>query len=119
MPTTRKELQSFLGLVNYCRRFIPDLATKATFLYRQINNSISKKYGQDEKFIKSFMSVKNSISSNVLLSIPDINEQFILTSDASNIRHGGGFGTGSLRSPHVKNSFFANKKLGLKNIGNK
>ena len=36
-PQTQKQLQSFLGLVNYLQPFLPDIATKTTFLREQVS----------------------------------------------------------------------------------
>ncbi len=89
MPTNKKELQSFLGFVNYCRRFIPELAIKASYLYQQINKDVKNDaYRNDYKFINTFNNVKNSIGKNVSLALPNLNEAFILTTDASNIGMG-------------------------------
>ena len=40
LPTsqTQKQLQSFLGLVNYLQPFLPDIASKTTFLHKQISH---------------------------------------------------------------------------------
>ena len=38
IPQTQKELQSFLGLINYLQPFLPDLSHKTTFLREQISN---------------------------------------------------------------------------------
>ena len=35
-PQTQKQLQSFLGLVNYFQPFLPDIANKTTFLREQV-----------------------------------------------------------------------------------
>ena len=37
-PHTQKELQSFLGLINYLQPFLPDIAHKTTFLREQVSN---------------------------------------------------------------------------------
>ena len=37
-PETQKELQSFLGLINYLKPFLPDIAHKTTFLREQVSN---------------------------------------------------------------------------------
>ena len=36
-PQIQKQLQSFLGLVNYLQPFLPDIASKTTFLCEQIH----------------------------------------------------------------------------------
>ena len=36
-PQTQKQLQSFLGLVNYLQTFLPDIAAKTTFLREQVS----------------------------------------------------------------------------------
>ena len=36
-PQTQKQLQSFLGLVNYLQPFLPDIAAKTTFLREQFS----------------------------------------------------------------------------------
>ena len=38
IPQTQKELQSFLGLINYLQPFLPDLSHKTTFLREQVTN---------------------------------------------------------------------------------
>ena len=37
MPQNQKQLQSFLGLVNYLQPFLPDIAAKTTFLREQVS----------------------------------------------------------------------------------
>ena len=37
-PDNHKQLQSFLGLINYLQPFLPDLASKTTFLREQISS---------------------------------------------------------------------------------
>ena len=37
-PPNPKELQSFLGLINYLQSFLPNLASKTTFLRQQVTN---------------------------------------------------------------------------------
>ena len=38
IPQIQKELQSFLGLINYLQPFLPDLSHKTTFLREQVSN---------------------------------------------------------------------------------
>ena len=37
-PQTQKELQSFLGLINYLQPFLPDIAHMTNFLREQVSN---------------------------------------------------------------------------------
>lgn len=80
-PTNQKELKSFLGLLNYYHKFIPDLATKMNPL-----NSLLKK---KEKFIwnkrceEVFTSIKKEITSDLILMHYDPNLPLLLACDAS------------------------------------
>ena len=38
IPKNHKQLQSFLGLINFLQPFLPDLASKTTFLREQISH---------------------------------------------------------------------------------
>lgn len=93
-PRTIKELRSFLGLSGYYRRFIRDyakLAKPLTLLLRGEEGRISKRQSAkicvefNEDAVKAFSKLKNSlISKDVLLSYPNYEEHFELTTDASN-----------------------------------
>lgn len=92
-PTTLKELRSFLGLAGYYRRFIRDyakLANPLTSLLRGEEGRISKnasnkvKINLNEKAIDAFNKIKNSLMSrDVILSFPNFDKEFELTTDAS------------------------------------
>ncbi len=87
-PETKKEMQSFLSFVSYCRKFINHLADNAAPLYDLISKNV-----KDNCFKKmfvgtvkeSFIKVKNSISDDALLAFPNFESTFILTTDASKI----------------------------------
>ena len=57
-PTTVSEVRSFLGLVNFCLRFIPDLATTAEPLRRLTRKDVAFSWGNDQK--TAFKCVKES-----------------------------------------------------------
>lgn len=84
LPLTIKEMQSFLGLVNYCRKFIKDLSKEAEPLFNTIKGDRSS-----EKLIVSseeeatFERVKELISEETYLKMPDFESTFVLTTDAS------------------------------------
>ena len=83
IPATQKETKQFLGLTGYYRRFIRDYAKLAKPLTRYL-----KKDGQinihDEDYKKGFEKLKQILTSDQILTYPDFNLPFILTTDASN-----------------------------------
>ena len=82
-PTSTKEVQQFLGLANYYRRFIKDFA------------QMHKLTEQTSSFLwttecqKSFEILRHLLSSPPILSYPDFTKPFILDTDASNDGIGG------------------------------
>ena len=88
-PRDVKELQSFLGLVNYCRKFIPDLSIISKPLYdatqKQLEPAEVKKMLRSESCVDALKKIRDSLSHETLLTIPNRREPFILTTDASNI----------------------------------
>lgn len=93
-PKTIKDLRAFLGLSGYYRRFVQDYAKIAkplTTLLRGEEGRISKKQSAkipinlNTEALEAFRKLKNSlISKDTLLSYPNYNECFELTTDASN-----------------------------------
>lgn len=80
-PKNVKELQSFLGLCNYYRDFIPRFASIAVPLY-----VLTKKdtvYTWTEESQKSFEEIKSAFLSDQVLIQPDTAKQFFLECDAS------------------------------------
>ena len=81
VPITVKELQSFLGLCNYYRDFIPKFAELAGPLYK-----LTKKdciYVWKPECQQAFDSIKSSFSIDHVLIQPDTAKQFYLECDAS------------------------------------
>lgn len=91
-PKTVKELQSFLGLAGYYRRFIKDFAKIACPLNRLltgISPKNSKRSGQqlitwDDACTEAFQTLKNALTSAPILAFADFNLPFVLYTDASN-----------------------------------
>jgi hypothetical protein len=84
-PTSIKELQSFLGLVTYVRKFIKNIAELSSPLYSILKQKEKQKlhFTWNEKCEISFTKIKKAISDSSTLRLPDLNEKFILTTDAS------------------------------------
>lgn len=58
-PKSASEVISFLGLVNFVARFIPDLATKVEPLHRSLHKDTKFKWGPEQE--KSFNQLKQSL----------------------------------------------------------
>ncbi|KAI5729011.1 hypothetical protein M8J77_024174 [Diaphorina citri] len=80
-PTNQKELKSFLGLLNYYHKFIPQLATKISPL-----NALLRKYQKFQwttECEEAFQNVKKEIASDTVLVHFDSNLPVSLATDAS------------------------------------
>ena len=80
-PQNPKQLQSFLGLINYLQPFLPNLAAKTTFLREQVTN-----WDWNPSTNQAFNSL-NSWISNMLLKTTlmyyDCTKPLTLQTDAS------------------------------------
>lgn len=85
IPTTIKELRSFLGLMSYCRSFINGLAAKAAPLTELLKGapSLATKVEFSDVQLKIFLALKDLLNDTSRLRIPNFEEPFIVTTDAS------------------------------------
>ena len=82
-PSNVKELQQFLGIVNYYRKFIPNFSQKASSLYELLKKDTDFKFGDKE--MNAFNTLKKClVSEPIFLNIPNFNLPFELSTDASN-----------------------------------
>lgn len=92
VPKTIRHLRSFLGLVNFCREFIPGLSGIGTPLFRILDGQ-NKKSEQgiqlNEAELASFYAIRRSISEETERYQPKFAKNFIVTTDASNVAIGG------------------------------
>ena len=90
-PETIKELRSFLGLLNYCRGFIPGLAKHevplSNLLKGESKRSI-KAITWDETSSKAFEYLRNTLGEETMRAQPDFDKTFILTTDTSGYAYG-------------------------------
>ena len=82
IPKTPKEIKQFLGLVGYYRKFIKDFSKVAKPLTRLLQKSSIFQWTSEQQH--SFNSLKSKLTSQPVLSYPDWNRPFVLTTDASN-----------------------------------
>lgn len=80
-PSTAEELRSFLGLVTYLGRFIPDLATLSDPLRQIINKKQPFSWGPENS--KQFQEIKSSIVNGRVLGYFNKKDESIVISDAS------------------------------------
>ena len=86
-PQTRKEVQQFLGLANYYRRFVQDFATIAKPLHRLTEKTA--RFEWTEECQASLDEIKSKLTSAPILAFPDFEKPFMLDTDASNTGLGG------------------------------
>ena len=84
-PKTVKEVERFLGLVNFHRMFIPGYSKVCEPLFRLLKK---KEFIWGDEQQEAFSSVKEILASPAVLAVPSRNGRFILDTDASNVAIG-------------------------------
>ena len=87
IPTNISQVQSFLGLVNYYRWHLKNLAEVALPLTELTKDKNTWTWGQQEQ--KAFEEIKHMITSAPVLSVADTTKPFIISCDASQHSLGG------------------------------
>ena len=85
-PINGKQIQSFLGLAGYYRRFIRDFSYISRPL-DSLRNCSSFVWTQAHE--TAFIKLKEGITEHSILHYPDFNREFLLTADASDYAIGG------------------------------
>lgn len=85
-PKNESELKSFLGLINYYHRFIPQLSAKLYYLYNLLKTNV--KFNWDDNCQKAFEESKNSLLRADILEYFDAKKPIVI-SDASSYGLGG------------------------------
>ena len=85
-PTTRKQLQSFLGLANYNRRFIDGYSVICSPLNRLTSSKVPFVWTSQEQ--AAFDKLKTTFHAALSLFIPDWSKPFVIRTDASKIAVG-------------------------------
>ena len=90
-PSNNKELQKFLGYVNYHRSFIQNYANFSGILYDLVNVTKDREFKEkwSKKHKQSFENLKKLLTSAPCLAIPNNKDVFILDCDASLFAIGG------------------------------
>lgn len=86
VPENRKEIQRFLGLCNWYRRFISDFARVATPLTELTRTK--NKFRWTTQAEESFLKLKSALVSSPVLAMPDYKMPFAIACDASDVAIG-------------------------------
>lgn len=103
-PKSKKQLQSFIGLSGFYRRYIPNFSSIMVPLYELLKGDAPWKWGQEEN--EAFETIKRKLCDQpVVLNLPDITRSFEVTTDASNV------GLGAVLSQDGRVVEYASRKL--------
>lgn len=80
-PKTVKQLQSFIGLTSYYRRFVKNFSQIASPLYALTKKNA--KFNWTPACQEAFDTLKQKVTSPPVIAFPDFSEPFILQTDAS------------------------------------
>lgn len=87
-PSTKKDLQTFLGMVNFYHRFVPELSGKLQPLHDACSGK-GKDITWSEACKEAFASAKRAISSATMLQHPIDGAHLAISVDASDLAIGG------------------------------
>ena len=82
-----KDVQKFLGLANYYRRFVKDFATIAKLLHEITRKD--KKWNWEERQQKAFEELKKRFMTEPVLVTPDLDREMRVEADMSDFATGG------------------------------
>ena len=80
-PRNIRELQAFLGFVNFSTKFAKNYSAETISLIRLLKTD--KKYEWTDEHEKAFNKMKNLFDENIILKYADPGHSFIFTTDAS------------------------------------
>ena len=80
-PTNLTELRSFLGIVNYYAKFLPNLATTLTPLYRLLHKNTRWVWTDQQE--RAFQQAKEALQTDSVLAHYDSTKPLLLACDAS------------------------------------
>ena len=80
-PESAAEIRSFLGLVNFCAKFIPDLATVSEPLRKLTRKDIHFSWGKEQE--AAFDELKKRLAKSENLGYFDINARACVITNAS------------------------------------
>ena len=85
VPTTIKEVRSFLGLSGYYRRFIKNYATILAPLTKLTTKAYTNQFNWTAECQHAFNTLQARLCNSPVLVHPNFNKEFMLQTDASDI----------------------------------
>ncbi|KAL8591322.1 hypothetical protein ACOMHN_041663 [Nucella lapillus] len=82
-PKSKKQVRAFLGLARYYRKFVPNFAEIVRPLTDLTKKGKSDKVEWTEECEKSFVELKEKLTSKPIVVLPDKKKQYVLRTDAS------------------------------------
>ena len=82
-PETKKQLRSFLGLIGFYRKFVPNFALVAVSLTDMTRRGCPNKLVWSDSAITAFHTLKQALIKFPILKFPNMSESFVLQTDAS------------------------------------
>lgn len=108
-PVTKKQVRSFLGLVGWYRRFIPNFSARAVALTELTKKNKPNKLNWTTDCDRAFMDLKDALCKESVLQSPDFEQPFTVQTDASQ------FGLGAVllqgEQGHLRPIAFISRKL--------
>ena len=103
-PKSKRQLQSFIGLSGFYRRYIPQFSSIMAPLYELIKGDVPWKWGMEEN--EAFEIIKQKLCDQlIVLHLPNITQPFEVTTNASNV------GLGAVLRQDGKVVEYASRKL--------
>ena len=81
-PTTKTEVWAFLGLAGYYRRYVPNFSAIASPLSDLTKKNASTKLEWTSACDTAFRTLKDRLTSDAIVRLPDPTKDFILRTDA-------------------------------------
>ena len=82
-PRTKKQLRSFLGLIGFYRKFVPNFACRAVPLTDLTKKNYPNTLKWEECHEIAFQDLKRALTKTPILRLPDMTQTFIVRTDAS------------------------------------
>ncbi|CAL9691326.1 unnamed protein product [Knipowitschia caucasica] len=83
VPTTKRKVRGFVGLVGWYRKFVPHFSERTAVLTNLTKNEEPNKVRWTSECERAFNDLKEAICAEPVLQSPDFSQPFILQTDAS------------------------------------